>query len=113
MIGRPVVVVPNAPAQANSGLRVELREKPAELFRDALRLFRDQRVALVLVAEVLILAAADDAAIGGRAHVEIGIGRLPDQGFARPEARLLRSGGDGPGRDDLVIGRAGTKSISS
>ena len=47
----------------------------------------DQRVAPGLVGEILVLAAADDAAVGCRAHIEIGVRRLPDEGGARPDLR--------------------------
>ena len=64
----------------------------------------------VLVGKLLVLAAADHAAVRRGAHIEIGIGRLPDHALARPEPARLRHGGDGPGRCDLCA-RAAARSL--
>src|SRR6185295_7995319 len=66
-----------APTQL--GARIELRQQAGELGADPLRLRRSQRIPPLVVAELLVLAAGDDAPVGRGARVEIGIGCLPDQ----------------------------------
>ena len=100
--GRPVSVEPKAPAQANSGVGVELREEPSEFPRDRRRLLRDQRIARFVVGKLLVLAAADHPPVRRRADVEIRVGRLPDEAVLRPEVPRLRLGRDGLGREHLV-----------
>ena len=105
MIGNPVSVCPNEPAQAKSISCRDAGHQLAELALQRPGLAREQRVALVLVDEVLVLAAADDAAIRRGAQIEIGIGGFPDHALLGPQPLRLLHGRDRVGRNDLVAAR--------
>ena len=104
--GKPVPVDPNEPAQANSGCGSALRQQRLQFARQRRRLVGEQRITALLVLELLVLAAADHAAVRSRAHIEIGIGRFPDQRQRTCGEAALRPGGDRIGRDDrMAVGR--------
>ena len=55
--------MPKEPAQANSGLTLRFG-KAGQFCRQPFGLVGDQRIPVRLVGELLVLAAADDAAVG-------------------------------------------------
>ncbi len=66
------------------GRRVDFREKVAQLLLKRLDLLRQQGVALFGVGKGLVLSAADDAAVGQGADIEVRIGGFPHQTLTRP-----------------------------
>jgi hypothetical protein len=79
MIGKPVVVSPKAPVRPcviDGGINP--RQELAELALEQGRLSRQQCIALLVVRELAVLAAADDTTLRGCPDVEIGIGSFPD-----------------------------------
>ena len=101
-IGKPVPVVPNEPVQANSGCGSSLRQQRLRALRDcAAALSASSASRRFSSVELLVLAAADHAAVRSRAHDRDRDRPLPRSAAAhlRRSARL-RPGGDRPGRDD-------------
>ena len=94
--GKPVLLSPKEPAQANAGLVSTPGSSLPSLRADRGDLLLDQRIALLCVGELLVLAADDDAAVPRGAQVEIGIGRLPDQAARWPEPIGLQARSPSP-----------------
>ena len=86
MIGKPVVVSPKVPVHANSTVVSSFGKSRCSLRRSIFVLRLSKCVALLRVRNVFVFAAAKDPAFRGRPDIEIGIGRLPDAAFARPQA---------------------------